>query len=90
MALIQWNNDLSVNVKEIDTQHQNLIRMINELFDAMKVGKGTEVLGKIFLQLTNYTKTHFQTEEKYSNGSITRTQKRTWQNTRNFWTRSAN
>lgn len=65
MPLFQWTSDLSVNVKEIDAQHQGLIRLINDLFDAMKVGKGSEVLGKILQQLVSYTKTHFQTEERY-------------------------
>jgi hemerythrin len=45
MALIQWNDSLSVNVVEIDKQHQKLVRMINELNDAMRQGKGKEALG---------------------------------------------
>jgi hemerythrin len=40
MALIQWNDGLSVNVVEIDRQHQKLIGMINDLNDAMRQGKG--------------------------------------------------
>jgi len=65
MALIQWNEGLSVGVAEIDRQHQQLIKMINELNDAMRQGKGKEVLGKIITGLANYTVTHFGTEEKY-------------------------
>ena len=65
MALIQWNNGYSVNVAEIDQQHQTLIRMINELNDAMSQGKGKEVLGRIIGGLTAYTGTHFATEERY-------------------------
>ena len=47
MALITWNDTLSVNVEEIDQQHRTLIAMINELNEAMKLGKGKDVLGKI-------------------------------------------
>ena len=65
MALITWNDSLSVNVAEIDRQHKKLIDMINELNDAMKVGKGKEVLGKIVSGLVSYTVTHFKTEERY-------------------------
>jgi len=65
MALIQWNDSLSVNVKEIDRQHQRLVGMINELNDAMRQGKGNEVLKKTVRELIQYAATHFRTEEKY-------------------------
>ena len=65
MALIEWNDNLSVNIAEIDKQHRRLVDMINELNDAMKLGKGNAVLGKIINGLIDYTATHFGTEEKY-------------------------
>jgi hemerythrin len=65
MALIQWNNNLSVGIAEIDGQHQRLVKLINDLNDAMKVGKGKEITGKILNELTSYTLNHFATEEKY-------------------------
>ncbi len=65
MALINWNDSLSVNIKEIDVQHQRLISIVNELHDAMKSGKSKEILGKIFIGLQQYVATHFATEEKY-------------------------
>jgi hemerythrin len=65
MALIAWSDSLSVQVAEIDQQHKNLIAMINELSEAMKAGKGKEVLEKIVNSLIGYTATHFKTEEKY-------------------------
>jgi hemerythrin len=65
MALIEWSEDLSVNIAEIDRQHQKLITMINELHDAMKERRTDEVLGKIIDSLVNYTETHFAFEEGY-------------------------
>ncbi|HHN66370.1 MAG TPA: bacteriohemerythrin [Nitrospirae bacterium] len=65
MAIITWNDSLSVNISEIDMQHKKLITMINELNDAMGQGKGQEVLGKIIDGLAEYAATHFRTEEKY-------------------------
>jgi hemerythrin len=65
MALINWSDSLSVNVKEIDLQHRKLIDMINELNEAMRVGKGKESLGKILNGLISYTATHFKQEERY-------------------------
>ncbi len=65
MALINWDGSLSVNIAEIDQQHQKLVSMINELNDAMKQGKSKDVLGKIVTGLISYTAIHFKTEEKY-------------------------
>jgi hemerythrin len=65
MALIDWNDSLSVNVAEIDLQHKKLIDQINELHEAMKTGKGKDILGKIVAALISYTATHFKTGEKY-------------------------
>jgi len=65
MALIKWDNGLSVGVVEIDQQHQKMVGMINDLNDAMKQGKGKDVLGKIVSGLASYAGTHFRTEEGY-------------------------
>jgi len=65
MALFEWSNDLSVNVAEIDGQHRQLINMINELNDAMKQGRGKEVLNKTLTDLFAYAQKHFATEEGY-------------------------
>ncbi len=64
MSLIQWSENLSVRVDTMDAQHKKLIAMINELNDAMKKGKGKEVVGKILDGLVSYTVTHFAAEEK--------------------------
>ena len=64
MALIEWSQRLSVDVKQCDEQHKLLVGLINELHDGMKAGRGNDVLGKTFLSLIDYTKTHFRDEEK--------------------------
>jgi hemerythrin len=63
MALIAWNDSYSVKVKEMDDQHKKLVDMINELHEAMKVGKGKEVIGKVLTSLADYTRRHFTSEE---------------------------
>jgi hemerythrin-like metal-binding protein len=65
MALITWTDALSVNIKEIDVQHQRLVELINKLHDSMKAGKGIDVLGPILSDLVRYTISHFATEETY-------------------------
>jgi hemerythrin len=64
MALMTWNNGLSVNIKEIDVQHKKLIELINQLHGAMGEGKGKEASGKILSDLIYYTVSHFTYEEK--------------------------
>jgi hemerythrin len=65
MALLQWDSSFSVNVVEIDKQHQKLVAMINNLNDAMKQGKGKDALAIIINELFTYAGNHFATEEKY-------------------------
>jgi len=60
-----WNNQLSVNIKEIDGQHIKLVELLNSFHDAMKQGKGKKVMGKTFSDLLDYTVYHFGTEESY-------------------------
>ena len=65
MAYIDWSDELSVQVAEIDQQHQKLVSMLNELHDAMRERKSKDSLGKIIEGLVGYAGTHFATEEKY-------------------------
>ena len=65
MALINWNENMSVDVEKIDQQHQKLVAMINDLNDAMKQRRGNETIGQIVGGLMGYTATHFKTEETY-------------------------
>lgn len=64
MSLIAWDQSISVNIPSIDTQHQKWIGMINDLYDAMRSGKGKEVVGKILEEMVQYTQTHFAAEER--------------------------
>ncbi len=64
LALFNWSSDYSVNIKEIDNQHKILIKLINEIHNAMKVGKGKEVLESVLKELVDYTVYHFGYEEK--------------------------
>ena len=65
MALIYWNDKLSVGVEEFDNQHKRLILLVNTLHEAMTVGKGKEVIGKVLGDLISYTATHFAAEERF-------------------------
>jgi hemerythrin len=70
MAYFDWKAEYSVNVAMIDGQHKRLVDLLNQLYDAMKAGKGNEVVGKVLEDLVDYTKKHLADEERLlqSNG----------------------
>jgi hemerythrin len=67
---MEWTQDLSVGVKEIDDQHKELIRRMNGFFDAMKSGNKEQEILKMLDFLADYVVTHFRDEERlqFSNG----------------------
>lgn len=62
---LQWTEDLSVYIEEIDSQHKELFDRISKLHDTMRQGKGKEEIGKVFKFLEDYIIVHFGTEERY-------------------------
>jgi hemerythrin len=64
MAYIDWLDSYSVGVVEMDNQHKKLIDLINQLHDSMKAGKGNSEISVILNGLSDYTKYHFNSEEK--------------------------
>lgn len=64
MALIDWDRArYTVQVKQFDDEHQELVHLINDLHSAMKSGKSRDLLGHTLNKLVEYTKTHFANEE---------------------------
>jgi hemerythrin len=63
MALLNWSTEYSVEVPTFDRQHKKLFDMLNELHDAMKAGKGSQVAPAILKRLVEYTREHFSEEE---------------------------
>ena len=64
MAL-QWTQDLTTMIAEIDDQHKELFKQLDTLLSAWKNGKGREETEKIIRFLNDYVTFHFGTEEKY-------------------------
>jgi hemerythrin len=63
-GLFKWDEKYSLNIGEIDRQHQKLFALVNELYDAAQKGYGHEVTGKVLKSVVDYTVYHFDFEEK--------------------------
>ncbi len=63
MFPILWTENLRTGEETVDRQHQELIRNINALLDAMATGEGQQKLDEILQFLENYVHEHFHYEE---------------------------
>ncbi len=65
MPLIEWTQDLSVNIDVIDAQHQKLVDMINDFYTQVANKSNKDLIGRLITQMREYTEIHFKTEEEY-------------------------
>lgn len=63
MRTIIWNSDLAVGIDEIDDDHRQLIKYLNDLFAACFAGQGPAVLQDTLCYVQKYTREHFAHEE---------------------------
>ncbi len=61
---MEWTQDLSVGVKQIDDQHKELISRMNGFFDVMRSGNKEHEILKMLDFLADYVVTHFRDEEQ--------------------------
>jgi len=62
-GILVWDDSLVVGIKDIDAQHKILVRMICELHEAMRTGKGKAQVEHIVKGLEDYAVEHFGFEE---------------------------
>lgn len=62
-TIIKWNDRMTVNVRQFDDQHKQLVAMIQKLNEAMKKGEGEKVISDILMGLVTYADSHFKQEE---------------------------
>jgi hemerythrin-like metal-binding protein len=63
MAFLELGNDSKVHVQEIDSQHEKLTGLLNQLHDAMSQQKEKTAIELLVTELCEYTKEHFAYEE---------------------------
>lgn len=65
MAYINWSDRYSVCNPHLDSQHQELFRLVNELHEAILARRGREYLTQLFAGLGAYVEQHFSEEEAH-------------------------
>ena len=64
MPVLAWSEEFSVNVAEIDEQHKKLCDYVNRLHAGVADRVDREDLRQLLVDLVDYTRLHFATEER--------------------------
>jgi hemerythrin len=66
MQIIEWKDDYSVGVKELDEQHKKILQIVNRISELIESNnfEKSEV-EKILQELSDYAEEHFTNEEIY-------------------------
>ncbi len=61
---IRWNKAFSVGVPELDDDHRESIRLINQFIDGVNTQKSRDDLSPILVDLVKLTREHFDRENR--------------------------
>jgi hemerythrin-like metal-binding protein len=64
MVLIKPEDNLKLDIPEIDSQHETMISLVNQLHETMLQGADKAALDGLLSQLLEHTQTHFAYEEE--------------------------
>ena len=64
MPKIVWSKRYSVKVKKLDEQHRRIAEQVNEINDRIKAREDSKDIVAGFTELIEFTKDHFETEER--------------------------
>ena len=62
-GIVVWDESLSVGIKKIDKQHQELVKIINCLVENEDASGHSEPIAQVLDRMTQYAVYHFETEE---------------------------
>ena len=65
MTYVEWNNNLSIGITNIDNQHKRLFEILNELHDANNSPDRETVAAACLRNMVSYAEEHFRDEEEY-------------------------
>lgn len=64
MKKIVWKDEFSIGVRELDLQHQKIIKIINLLIDKPRMSVKSQNIASALSELTYYVSEHFLLEEQ--------------------------
>lgn len=64
MGTIIWSEAYNIGISEIDSQHEKLFGILNELITAYSDGMENAVIIDALIKLTDYTYYHFNAEQE--------------------------
>jgi hemerythrin-like metal-binding protein len=64
MPIVTWCDEYSVNIEEIDTQHQRMLELVNNLHSSVEACVDKNDLKRLLVELVEFTGMHFATEER--------------------------
>jgi hemerythrin len=62
---IIWSDEFSLGNPSVDKDHKRLVEICNHLIDFIKQGGRSNEFAEILSEMTDYTLSHFEKEEKY-------------------------
>jgi hemerythrin len=62
MSLFEWNEEYSVGIAEIDSEHRELFRIAEELHEGILNGTAEDELEVTYSRLAEQTRAHFERE----------------------------
>jgi len=65
MPIVSWKDEYLINVEEIDIQHRKMVDLVNNLHASVEARVDKSELEKLLIELVEYTRMHFSTEEKF-------------------------
>ena len=63
MSLFEWNDEFSVGIAEIDSEHRELFRIAEELHEGILNGTAEDDLEVMYSRLAEQTRAHFERED---------------------------
>jgi hemerythrin len=63
MSLFEWNDEFSIGIAEIDSEHRELFRIAEKLHEGILNGTAEDELEVTYSQLAEQTRAHFETED---------------------------
>lgn len=63
--LIEWNDGMKIGITEMDEQHENLVKLANQLYKVLRKSTSKKEIKDTLKAFSDYSSYHFGNEERY-------------------------